>query len=882
MFNLFRYAFWLLARVVLPLRYRIRVHGLEKLRDVKGPVLMLPNHPAYVDPVIVFYLLWPRLKMRPMVFTGNFDNPLFRFIKRLLNAHDIPNLGSASMQAREQAEQSIAAVIEAMKRGENHIIWPSGHVERDGAEHLGAARAAADILQAVPEATVVRVRTKGLFGSSFSWASGFKPSLAGRLAAGAGWILANLLFFMPRRQVEMTVEQLQRSEMPEPTREALNPWLEAWYNEGGPETPTFVPYHFLFGRSRHTFKPVVVEDEVDLTQIKPETKEAVAGILADRLHQRVDELDLEADTALDSLGLDSIDRMEITLEVERQFGFTSDETPGTVGELYVLAQGLAKKAPPKPPPPEWFQVPPAGTVEVLGDTIPAAFVARALANRKDIAVADDLSGALTYEQMLVGVLIMARRFAELPGKNIGLLLPASAGSDIALLALHMAGKLPVILNWTTGPANLAHAAQVMKLSHVITSRAFIDRTGIQVVDTEYLFLENVRKGIGFFEKVRTLLGARFFPARVRSRVSQISTDEPAVVLFTSGSERAPKAVPLTHGNIISDQRLGLPVMGLTRQDVFLAFLPTFHSFGLTVTGLLPILSGMRVVRHPDPTDAGNLARKTVSYGATVLLGTPTFLSHILERARPGELPSLRLIVAGAEKCPPSLFDLSARVAPQATVVEGYGITECAPVVSINPPAAPRPGSIGKPFSGIDVRVVDLDSGEPLPGGQMGMLQVNGPTVFPGYIDYDGPSPFVEQDGKRWYVTGDLGEFDADGYLWFRGRLKRFIKSGGEMISLPALEEPFAQRFPPTEEDGPRVAVEGVETDGGRRVVLFTTENMELRDANALLGEKGFQGVMRLDEVRKVDRIPTLGTGKTDYKVLRAQILDGRQHEAVGS
>jgi long-chain-fatty-acid--[acyl-carrier-protein] ligase len=151
-----------------------------------------------------------------------------------------------------------------------------------------------------------------------------------------------------------------------------------------------------------------------------------------------------------------------------------------------------------------------------------------------------------------------------------------------------------------------------------------------------------------------------------------------------------------------------------------------------------------------------------------------------------------------------------------------------------------------------------------------MLWVSGPTIFPGYIGYDGPSPFRERDGKRWYVTGDLAQVSSDQYITLAGRLKRFLKAAGEMISLPALEEPFARRYPPTEE-GPRVAVEGMETDGGRRIVLFTTEAISLGEANSLLLQEGFRGVMRLDEVRRLDLIPVLGTGKTDYKALRAML-----------
>ena len=165
-------------------------------------------------------------------------------------------------------------------------------------------------------------------------------------------------------------------------------------------------------------------------------------------------------------------------------------------------------------------------------------------------------------------------------------------------------------------------------------------------------------------------------------------------------------------------------------------------------------------------------------------------------------------------------------------------------------------------------MTDLDTGEPLPAGQTGMLLVCGPTIFPGYLGPGADAPFRELGGKKWYVTGDLGAVDEDGYILFRGRLKRFLKAGGEMISLPALEEPFAKLYPPGE-DGPRAAVEGVEVPGGRRVVLFTTEEVSLRDANAVLAKEGFRGVMRLDEVRRVDRIPVLGTGKTDYKALRA-------------
>jgi long-chain-fatty-acid--[acyl-carrier-protein] ligase len=345
-----------------------------------------------------------------------------------------------------------------------------------------------------------------------------------------------------------------------------------------------------------------------------------------------------------------------------------------------------------------------------------------------------------------------------------------------------------------------------------------------------------------------------------------------VVLFTSGSEKAPKAVPLTHTNVLSNMKMTTPGLHVTRADTVLGFLPLFHSFGHTVTALLPLLAGIKILHHPDPTDAGGLVRKIAAYKPTLVAGTPTFMGYILDKAAPGDLDSLKLLVVGAEKCPDAIFAKAKAMAPKATVVEGYGITECAPIVSFNPPDAPKAGTIGKPPAGIELRLLDVDTEQPVPQGKMGMLEVSGPNVFPGYIGHDGPSPFRDGDGKKWYVTGDLAAVDPDGYIVFHGRLKRFLKAGGEMISLPALEEPFATLYPPTE-DGPRVAVEGIETPDGRNVVLFTTETITLREANAVLQKEGFRGVMRLDDVKRVEKIPVLGTGKTDYKVLRAMLTE---------
>jgi long-chain-fatty-acid--[acyl-carrier-protein] ligase len=880
MLGLLRTCLWFLVGRIASLRYHIQVLGLEQLGDLKGPTLILPNHPGYNDPALVLAVLWPRLHPRPMLFEELFQGPVLRPLMKIVNAIRVPDLDQPSAQARARAQEAVAEAITALRHGDNVILWPSGRTRRDArGEVLGGARAASDILQAVPQAKVLLVRTRGLWGSSFSHAyKGKRPKLGWRLLAAAGWLVANLIIFMPRRQVSVMLELLDRQALPDLRRESLNPWLEAWYNEGGPEAPTFIPYHAFLGPRRRQFPAFRGLAEVDLSRIKPETRTAVAHILADKLGRPLTTAELKPDTTLDQLGLDSLDRMEVSLAVEHHFGFTGDQVPVNLGQLWALAQGLVEREPLRPVPPTWFR--PAasdGPLAALGNTLAGAFVARALAHPRDVATADDLAGVLTYERLLVGALTLSRRFARLASPNVGLMLPSSVACDVAVFGLLLAGKLPVLLNWTTGPALLAHAARTMGLTHVVTSRLFVDRTGVVVAGVNYLFLEDVRGEMGRWELLRTLLSVRLRPGRIRAQVPRPVPDQPALVLFTSGSEKAPKAVPLTHTNLFTVLHACYGVLGLTRRDAIVGFLPAFHSFGIGGIVLLPILGGMRVIHHPDPTDAAGLVSKISAYRPTVLMGTPTFLSYILDRAAPGDLASLRVILLGAEKCPPAVFEHCARLAPAASVLEGYGITECSPVVSVNRPGANRRGSLGQVLPGVEVCVVDLDSHAELPRDQQGLLLVSGRSVFPGYLNPDAPSPFVERDGRRWYVTGDLGWQDADGYLWFAGRLRRFLKAGGEMISLPALEEPFTQLYPPTR-DGTRVAVEGIEMDHGRHIVLFTTEALTLREANARLQQEGFRGVMRLDEVRHLPAIPVLGTGKTDYKALRA--LLNRSPEAA--
>ncbi len=598
-----RWGAWLILRVLFAVRYRVRVVGEPEVFKKPGPYLIMPNHPGLVDPPLLIGHLWPAFKARPLLLETNFKNPILAPFGWLLRAIRMPEIAKASAENKQRAEAAVEAVIAALKAGDNVILWPSGKLSRDGSEKMGGARTAADVLAAIPGITVVLARTRGVYGSMFSFAD-TEPFIASGLLRGIGLVLANLIFFAPRRHVTVTLEAFTSSERPPlPDRATVNKWLEEWYNADTPrEAPTFVPRHFLFGPRTHEFPPPPAPKEFELSKVKPETREAVAQMIEEKLKRPLDAKEAVPETTLAHLGIDSLDAMEITLGVEQRFGFNSESVPKTLGELWALAEGIQEKTPPKPPPTGWFDPTTDDTpLSIPGETFGAAFLNQAFAHRKMLIVADDLAGGVTYERLVIGASAMAVRLRAIEAANVGLMLPASMACDLAFFGLTLARKLPVVLNWTTGPANLAHAAKIAGLTHVVTSKAFVDRVQVEVPGTKFLFLEDVRDSIGKFELLRRRIAVRWFGGWFKSRLlGRLEQDpnKPGVILFTSGSEKAPKAVPLTHANVITDQRGCLEALQVSRNNSALGFLPMFHSFGLAITG--PVAAVRRRADHPPP------------------------------------------------------------------------------------------------------------------------------------------------------------------------------------------------------------------------------------------------------------------------------------------
>jgi long-chain-fatty-acid--[acyl-carrier-protein] ligase len=863
------------ARPLIGLRYRIEVRGLEAVKQ-KGRrgILFLPNHSSLLDPAFIVARLYPAFQLRPLADEHQVNRTVFGYIALLYGSRILPNLERSGAGARDRTRQALQEIAGGLKAGENILLYPAGRLKRQYLEDIGSASGVETLVKAVPDVRIVLVRHNGLWGSSFSLGhNGQMPDIGSALARGIKYLLLNGLFFMPKRR--MAVELVEPEDFPRTgTRSEINRYLERFYNEGAARN-TYVPYGFWEkGGAREVPDPVQETLLADASAVSAATRDLVLA----HLRQESGRGDVAVEHHLSKdLGFDSLATAELVTWLQQEFGFSVDtpESLTTVADVMLAAagQGVSAKASDlKAPPAAWFAA--AGNRAVLtlphGDTLTAVFLTQAAGRAGQPLFADQASGTRTYRDLVTAVLVLKPTLEQLPGPYIGIMMPASVGASVFLLAALFAGKTPVMVNWTTGPRALRHSLDTLGVTTVVTARALVAKLGSSGVDLSgiedtFLFVEDLLASVGPAEKLRAALRSRLSWASLERAVPP----ETAVVLFTSGSESLPKAVPLTHRNLLTNIADILKMGHLEECDITVGLLPPFHSFGLTTTVLLSWCLGLRTVFHPNPTESALLARVIETNKATVLFGTPTFLGGIVRVATDRQLRSLRLAVTGAEKCPESLFETLGQRWPSLIVLEGYGITECSPVVAVNPMDEPVPGTIGKLMPSVEGAVVDLDLARRAAPGETGMLLVRGPSVFGGYLHYAGESPFVIFDGQSWYRTGDLVAMAADGRVTFRGRLKRFIKLGGEMVSLPAIEAVLQRHFGEAD-DGPVMAVEAIGHPDHPDVVLFTRRPADRAEVNALIREAGLSALHYVRQVTVVDAIPVLGTGKTDYRTLKAR------------
>ena len=865
------------ARIAIWLRYRITVKGLDtiiKSGDRKG-ILFLPNHPALIDPLILNSLLWSRFHPRALADEKYIKNSALKYCWKALRILPIPDLGVAGMTGHDAVVAQLGRCVEALKAGDNLLLYPAGRIYHSKIEKLRGNGGVSRILQEYPETKVVLVRTTGLWGSDFSRCKGYHPDFGQVVKSHLKHLLLAFTFFLPRRHI--TIEFVPRpDDFPVASdKEVLNRYLEKFYNVAM-RPNTYVPYTWFEAQGPRVLpEPDIGNVNEDTSRVPPDVREKVLA----KLRELTGKTDIQDTNTLGTdLGLDSLIIAELQYWIATEFGHEvpSPEKLRTAASLMLAAIGEVTGVEPLyPVPPKWF-FEDASPLEVTeGPTIPHTFLINAKRFPDRPVWADQLKGVFTNRKMVLAVMALRPSIAALPGERIGILMPATTIATLLYLATQFAGKVPVMINWTVGNRNMRHCVESTGLQHILTSEALIERlkgTGVDFSGLEDILLplERVAKGVSIWRKLWSLLMSHL----CWRSLWKAPVPPTAAILFTSGSESMPKTVPVIHEAIIADLKCSVLGMHFRKDACLLGMLPPFHSFGLLLNTLFTCVTNIRVVYHPNPTEGAMLARLTAAYKVNFFCGTPTFVANILRNATSEQLETLQFIVTGAEKCTRTTLDLMHEKAKNANLYEGYGITECGPIVSLNQPGHEKFGSIGRLMACSEGVVTNEECTKRLPPNTTGMLLVRGTNIFKGYINFDGPSPFVQFEGKEWYRTGDLVQMDEEGFIYFMGRLKRFVKIGGEMISLPALEEVLLEKYPnPALDHGPSLAVEALGTDDAPVITLFSTLPLERDEVNATLRAKGFSPIQSIRKVVVMSEIPCLGSGKTDYRTLKKHQLD---------
>jgi acyl-[acyl-carrier-protein]-phospholipid O-acyltransferase/long-chain-fatty-acid--[acyl-carrier-protein] ligase len=514
-----------------------------------------------------------------------------------------------------------------------------------------------------------------------------------------------------------------------------------------------------------------------------------------------------------------------------------------------------------------------GGREVLG----RRFIAAAKAHRGAFCMADGTTAPLTFGRALTGSLLLSRWIRRhAPGQpRVGLLLPASVGGALANLATELAGRTAVNLNFTAGREAMHSAVQRCELKTILTSKRFLAKADIAAMDG-MVFLEDVMASFSRFEKIRMAVTAFLLPGWALSALyaNEGMSDSLATIVFSSGSTGVPKGVMLSHANILSNIDAIAQVFQLRPDDVIVGVLPFFHSFGYTVTLWLPMVAGFGAVFHPNPMDGKGIGALAERWKGTILVSTPTFYSGYIRKCEREQFAHVRYALVGAEKLRQPIA-AAFKEKFGVTLLEGYGCTEMSPVVAVNAPdvdedgqhqRGSQDGSVGHPLPGVVAKIVDPVTGEGPLIGTEGLLLLNGPNRMLGYLG----DPDLTRDSLRdgWYVTGDIACIDEAGFVRITDRLSRFSKIAGEMIPHMKVEEQIQALI----DTNHGCAVSAVPDDArGERLVAFYTDPLvtpaELWE-QLCRTELPRLWIPKRDDLRFIEQIPTLGTGKVDLRAVR--------------
>lgn len=868
-------------RFFLSRRYKVDIRGTEILKE-KSAKFILPNHQALIDPQLMFAYLNKYLTVVPVVTEGFYKNPVLRKFFDAFNAVPVSDLSTGNRDINV-LNTIFVNVIDALKKGEHVLLYPSGQIAGQGYEKIFNKQSAWAVVNSLPENTrVIGVRIHGLWGSMWSraWA-GRSPDFFSTFLIGVFYIFANMIFFVPKRKVIVEIADITEEAKikANENRLAFNNFLEEFYNKNGEEPVNFLKHYFYLPKLKRELPVKISGSAEELKSFTPyvesdipeEIFEQVTDIIVRETNLNRRGIKITSNLTLD-LNVDSLMLVTIIAAIEKQFEVISQLEPAlikTVDDLCRIAMGFGVID--ETLTPSFLHIHKAPFKNIYIDktkNIVELFLETFSSHRDEYFAYDKIMGTTTRKEFLLKAMVLSRIILkEVKGREVGIMLPALQSTTLLVIASYLAGKVPVMLNWTVGKNVVEHCVKTVDLKQILTARSFytkIENLLPESVKEKCIFFEQKVTEISVLTKFSGLISSLFLPK------PKIKPDDTAVILFTSGSESLPKAVPLTHYNIVSDLWGSFSTIRIKTDVMILAFLPPFHSFGFSVLTIFPLITGVKTAYSPDPTDSRELLKILNHTRVNTVLGTPTFLKQLINITSHSEMKLIKLAISGAERMPSSLIErFYAKCHKGALLLEGYGITECSPVITINPLEKQKENSVGIFINGVDHLIVDINTNEPLKQGIQGMILVKGENVFKGYTDKSISSPFVTINEEEYYKTGDLGYVDEEGYLYITGRLKRFIKMGGEMISLPAVESTLLKKY--GSEEQTVLAVEGNDSMQPPQIVLFSVTGIDLNEVNLYLKQSGFSNFIKINRIIHLDEIPLLGTGKTDYKVLKNMI-----------
>ncbi len=872
-----------ILKFLIRFRYSVNITWLELL-DSDGPKLFFPSHVALMDPVILFAFLWKKKRIRPVVTENYYNIPVLKQIFDLIWA--IPVLDLTRNKNKElDTSEIVWKIIEGLEDGYSVLLYPQWSLARQWFQSIVGKKTAFYVSQQAPKNTqILTINIHWLWGSRSSRARTWKkPSLATFLLKGLLFVIWNLFFFVPKRKVDIEIKDSTEllHKFGKKWIDAFNQELEKFYNSRWEEKISYISGLCWYNTVRNHKEPNVITWSIkDLQRTTFNSNAEISTKVLDKVISIVKKIkpeyswniDLDTNLVLDCF-FDSLDMAELKSTVQSTFENSSNPPLldlKTVWDVAMMAiwNSITNE---ELKPCNWNGTKDARViyshVKMLlnDDSTILSLMKETFKNNKNISFSYDwVFWIQSRKDFVIKAYLIADLLKKMPGERIAIMLPSLTATSLLIVWCYLAKKIPVMLNWTQSNEAFSHCIRTQNVEVTITAKSFFQKIQTpRLKKYNMIFFEDILKDITLIQKLKAVLKAKRF--KIPTNISKI-----AVVLFTSWSEALPKTVELTHENILHDILWTAWLVWLKMNDVELCYLPPFHSFGFILWIAIPLITWVRIVFTPDPNDSKTIANLTEHTKTTFIASTPTFLNGVVQSAKEKQLESLRFVVVWAEKCPKDLFTRFSKKAPKATIIEWYWITECSPIIAVNPfkrNAKIKRWTVWLPILWETVKVVEIDTNKELPVNKEWMILIRWLNMFWWYIDPNLESPFVEINWTQRYKTWDLWFFDKDGYLTISWRLKRFVKIAWEMISLPAIETLLSRKWK-TKDWGECLAIEAEEKDWNVILTLFTTEKLEKSEVNDYLHEQWARNLVSIDSIIQLKEIPMLGTWKIDHVQLK--------------